>query len=122
MRKTFYLCDGNVEDCPKTECYKKGGECRHTVNVQNAKNPIGKRTFTKDAYDDYWENQGKESSVLLTNMEKRFLVLCIHMAAKEGYYMVNETADPEIECWQDIVTILEKLGADQNVIDKILFG
>lgn len=30
----FYLCDG----CPRSNCYKNGGECRHTKDVCHACN------------------------------------------------------------------------------------
>lgn len=35
----LYLCDGAVEACPKTSCYKRGRECRHTTDVTHALNP-----------------------------------------------------------------------------------
>jgi len=34
--KTFYLCDGSVETCKCTHCYKTGGPCRHTQNAAHA--------------------------------------------------------------------------------------
>lgn len=36
--KVFYLCDGEVENCKKTVCYKIGGDCKHTSNIKHAKN------------------------------------------------------------------------------------
>lgn len=40
--KVFYLCDGNVPDCSKTNCYKQiDGSlftCRHTSDVSHAIN------------------------------------------------------------------------------------
>ena len=53
--RTFYLCDGNVENCQKTECYKFGGECRHTENEKNAKNSPEKRRFIKNTMGDKFE-------------------------------------------------------------------
>lgn len=38
MQETLYLCDGNVETCSKTGCYKRGFECRHTTDVAHAIN------------------------------------------------------------------------------------
>ena len=32
----LYLCDGNVESCRKSECYKKGGKCKHTLHRENS--------------------------------------------------------------------------------------
>ena len=29
----FYLCDGDIPTCRKDECYKRGGECRHTTDA-----------------------------------------------------------------------------------------
>lgn len=42
-----YLCNGEVENCRKKHCYKKGGECRHTLDIRYAKNfgePIKRET------------------------------------------------------------------------------
>lgn len=36
--KVFYLCDGEVENCKKTRCYKNDGDCNHTSNIKHAKN------------------------------------------------------------------------------------
>lgn len=37
--KTLYLCDGKVESCKKKDgCYQRGGECRHTSNIEHAAN------------------------------------------------------------------------------------
>ena len=36
----LYLCDGDVEACGKTDCYKRGGDCRHTSNINHAINFI----------------------------------------------------------------------------------
>ena len=37
-RRIWYLCDGEKPDCKKTFCYKKGGICRHTKDIQHAIN------------------------------------------------------------------------------------
>lgn len=38
-KKIFYLCDGEVEKCRrKSGCYKNGGGCMHTSDVEHAKN------------------------------------------------------------------------------------
>ena len=36
VTKIFYLCDGKREKCKKTRCYKNGGECRHTTDINHA--------------------------------------------------------------------------------------
>lgn len=38
MASVLYLCDGERPDCKKTGCYKTGGECRHTFDVEHARN------------------------------------------------------------------------------------
>lgn len=53
--RDYYLCDGNVEDCNKDECYKFGGECMHTQNIENAINPQEKRIMVKNPMGDNWE-------------------------------------------------------------------
>ena len=45
VETVFYFCDGEVSDCRKTACYKRGGECRHTTDIFHALNPDGKRCF-----------------------------------------------------------------------------
>ena len=37
-KKTLYLCDGNDECSGHGECYKIGGHCRHTNDINHAKN------------------------------------------------------------------------------------
>lgn len=36
--KIWYLCDGEKPDCKKNFCYRKGGVCRHTRDIQHAIN------------------------------------------------------------------------------------
>mgnify|MGYP001050599613 CR=1 FL=1 len=48
MPETLYLCDGAVESCTKTGCYKRGHECRHTTDVTHALNSEDKRHFVPD--------------------------------------------------------------------------
>ena len=38
MQEVLYLCDGNVETCSKTGCYKRGWECRHTTDAAHVIN------------------------------------------------------------------------------------
>lgn len=44
-QRVFYLCDGKKEDCKRTNCYKDGGECEHTEDIEHAKN------FHRDGID-----------------------------------------------------------------------
>ena len=37
-KNILYLCNGEVKECKKTNCYKRGGPCRHTSNVRYAEN------------------------------------------------------------------------------------
>lgn len=38
MRKVFYLCNGQKDDCQKGNCYRNGGNCRHTSDINHALN------------------------------------------------------------------------------------
>ena len=38
MERIFYLCDGQKEDCPRKFCYKNGGICKHTTDINHAMN------------------------------------------------------------------------------------
>lgn len=55
MSKIFVLCDGEVESCKKTGCYKNGGDCRHTTDTKHAINPPEKRKFIVTRQGDNWE-------------------------------------------------------------------
>ena len=35
-----FVCDGKKEDCGKTGCFKNGGECHHTSDINHAANFI----------------------------------------------------------------------------------
>lgn len=35
-KKIFFICDGDVPECKKTGCYKRGGECKWTSDVRHA--------------------------------------------------------------------------------------
>ena len=49
--KILYLCDGELEKCRmKSGCYKNGGDCMHTSNIEHAKN------FKKVHRDAFIEN------------------------------------------------------------------
>lgn len=37
-KKIFFMCDGDVPECKKTGCYKRGGECMRTSDVRHAVN------------------------------------------------------------------------------------
>ena len=50
----LYLCDGAVEACPKTSCYKRGRECRHTTNAVHALNSEP-RNLVSDEQGNLWE-------------------------------------------------------------------
>lgn len=50
----LYLCDGDVPACGKNECYKRGGECRHTTDVTHALNSEP-RNLIPDEQGNLWE-------------------------------------------------------------------
>ena len=50
----LYLCDGAVETCPKTSCYKRGHECRHTTDTTHALNSEP-RNLIPDEQGNLWE-------------------------------------------------------------------
>ena len=55
--KKIYLCDGRDPNCPRTDCYKRGGNCSHTTKADHAKNIYSKFKKCED-YDGgiyYWE-------------------------------------------------------------------
>lgn len=55
-RNVFFLCDGAVEGCPKTNCYKVGNECRHTLDENHALNSEP-HNFILDEEGNLWETE-----------------------------------------------------------------
>lgn len=56
--KIFYLCDGSAPNCPRTNCYKRGGDCYHTDNVDHAKMFYADFAVERDGEEDYyWERR-----------------------------------------------------------------
>lgn len=55
-RNVFFLCDGAVEGCPKTNCYKVGNECRHTSDENHALNSEP-HNFVPDEEGNLWETE-----------------------------------------------------------------
>lgn len=55
-KKIFYLCDGEVESCPKRRCYKNlekvEGLCRYTSDIKHAVN----FKITQNGEGNYYEN------------------------------------------------------------------
>lgn len=51
----LYLCDGDVPACDKDECYKHGGECRHTTDTAHALNPEP-HNLVPDEQGNLWES------------------------------------------------------------------
>lgn len=60
----LYLCDGAVETCQKTSCYKRGHECCHTTDEAHAINPKDKRRFVPDGDGNLWEVSSESEDVL----------------------------------------------------------
>ena len=38
VERVFYLCDGERENCKKRKCYKNGGDCKRTTDINHAMN------------------------------------------------------------------------------------
>lgn len=36
----LFLCDGKNPNCTPERCYRHGGECKHTLNIEHAINFI----------------------------------------------------------------------------------
>lgn len=53
-KSVLFLCDGAVGSCPKTNCYKRSGECRHTLNKNHALNSEP-HNFLPDEAGNLWE-------------------------------------------------------------------
>lgn len=68
--KTLYLCDGKIESCKEKDgCYQRGGECRHTSNIEHAAN--FQRPYNNSGFIEY----GVEIKV--KKMEQRTAALAV---------------------------------------------
>lgn len=63
-KKIFYLCDGKVEKCSKRTCYKNGGDCKHTSDIEHAKN------FQKVFKDSFRENESASENQTQDTLEE----------------------------------------------------
>lgn len=54
IKAILHLCDGDVPTCRKDECYKRGGECRHTTDATHALNQEP-RSLVPDEQGNLWE-------------------------------------------------------------------
>lgn len=52
--QVFYLCDGDIENCNKKHCYKCGGGCKHTTDINHAIN-FQKSSFRSEKNDFFEE-------------------------------------------------------------------
>ena len=62
--KYFYLCNGKVTNCAKTHCYLFGGDCKHTSQIEFAKNKTDKHNFYRlEGNDTTWfEKEDEEQT------------------------------------------------------------
>ncbi len=59
MSKILYLCNGDMLGCKKTNCYKRGGPCRHTDSAASALNPES-QNLVEDSKGNLWERDDEE--------------------------------------------------------------
>lgn len=64
----FYLCNGKVKKCKKSECYRNGGECRHTTWEKNRKKMDGTQMIIVG--EDRWEMDAEAIKKLISNLTK----------------------------------------------------
>lgn len=66
MSGVFYLCDGERENCKKRTCYKNGGNCRHTTNINHAMN-FERRAESENA--SFFEKEEMQDKEVYTKQE-----------------------------------------------------
>ncbi len=79
-QKVFYLCDGEVENCKKTMCYKNGGVCNHTSNIRHARN-FNKKDLP---YPVFYENEAVSGNQIQKKYKK------IEKEIQSGRMSINE--------------------------------
>ena len=79
-QRVCYLCDGKKECCRKTGCYQNGGKCKHTKDIEHAKNFYKKGTLEQSSF---WEEEefGKENEEkqMKKRLEKTTIKICEHI-------------------------------------------
>ena len=46
----LFLCDGKNPNCTPERCYRQGGECKHTLNIEHAINFISLEDINNDGF------------------------------------------------------------------------
>lgn len=100
--KIFYLCNGAMAGCPKTNCYKNGGWCDHTSDINAAVNfEKGRRLF----YEEKGEMEKEKSpwALFFEDIENRVAEECERLKKeanpkKEMKDYIRQTAwmEPEL--------------------------
>ncbi len=114
----FYLCDGKDEKCKKEYCYKNGGPCYHTKDIDHATNfekSINNAAYFETKDVDFTERVIEVMNTEINDKEKDFLITCINAAAASGIKH-DEISN------LDIVDLMRKLGADKDNINKLIFN
>lgn len=52
--KVWYLCDGERPECAKRTCFKNGGTCKHTRDIEHA---VNFKKEKRGEHVNYKENQ-----------------------------------------------------------------
>lgn len=63
----LYACDGEVENCRKTNCYAEGGGCRKTSDIEHAVNFEKKHNFYTEighAKEDAADNASAQNEII----------------------------------------------------------
>lgn len=113
IEKILYLCDGEKKCCESETCYKNGGECRNTRDLEHAEN-FRREKYIEGPFITYVEEN------ILSDVEKAFLIDCIITAAEEDYYIhrrhikkYNGLTD------EGISRIMTKLGSSEEEIKMV---
>lgn len=65
--KILYLCDGKAENCKKGSCYQRGGDCRHTADINHAAN--FQKPYKNSGFIEYERGDGKRNIVMKESVE-----------------------------------------------------
>jgi hypothetical protein len=102
----LYRCNGEKEDCAKKNCYKNGGYCSHTENIEYAENFI-RPSLRSDHWveaDEKEELHGKLQLVLVADevenkdgsIEMMYEILDRTGKERIGYFRAKERMSGEV--------------------------
>lgn len=103
-QRVAYLCDGEVEGCKKRMCYKSGGNCRHTKDINHAIH------YEKKGKSFYERKPGYRRDELPTDEEVKNIVKFFYGMTEEQYKDIKETMRSKGKQYKRTIAVLTAIN------------